>query len=165
MYGFDGSYDEGAGYWGYTTSHLAMLAEALWRRLGVDDRKLINYPGTIRYGLAMAMPCAGSLVADPKLGTAYNATPKGNYDPALDVVNFCDAGVGLDVSVAGWVGATANDPLCHHVAQQVGSLRLLQGAVWYHPEAAARAPGRDTTRIRGIRVVSRWRRAWDLNPR
>jgi hypothetical protein len=157
MYGSDGSYDEGAGYWGYTTSHLAMLAEALWRLLGVDDRKLINYPGTIRYGLAMAMPCAGSLVADPKLGTAYNATPKGNYDPALDVVNFCDAGVGLDVSVAGWVGATANDPLCHHVAQQVGSLRLLQGAVWYHPEAAARAPGPELhdTRLSNDWIISR----------
>ncbi|HEY5551532.1 MAG TPA: heparinase II/III family protein, partial [Opitutaceae bacterium] len=148
MYGADGSYDEGVGYWGYTTSHLAMVAEAIYRRLGIDDRKLINYPGTIRYGLAMAMPCGGGKIADPKLGTPYNATPKGNYDPALDVVNFCDAGVGMDVSVAGWVGSTANDPLCNHVAKHTGSLRLLQGAVWYHPDAPEQAPGSELHDVR-----------------
>lgn len=153
MYGPDGSYDEGVGYWGYTTSHLAMLAEAVWRRLGLDDRKLINYPGTIRYALSMAMPCGGSVVADPKLGTTYNATPKGNYNPALDLVNFCDAGVGMDVSVAGWVGATASDPLCNHVAKNTGSLRLLQGAVWYHPDAPAQAPG---TELHDVRLSNDW---------
>jgi Heparinase II/III-like protein len=153
MYGTDGSYDEGVGYWGYTTSHLAMLAEGIWRRLGLDDRQLINYPGTIRYALSMAMPCGGSAIADPKLGTAYNATPKGNYNPALDLVNFCDAGVGMDVSVAGWVGATANDPLCRHVAQHTGSLRLLQGAVWYHPDAPAQAPGPE---LHDVRLSNDW---------
>jgi hypothetical protein len=148
MYGADGSYDEGVGYWGYTTSHLAMVAEAIHRRLGIDDRKLINYPGSIRYGLAMAMPCGGGVVADPKLGTAYNATPKGNYDPALDVVNFCDALPGMDVSVAGWVGSTANDPLCNYVAKHVGSIRLLQGAVWYRPDSPEQRPGADLHDIR-----------------
>lgn len=157
MYGLDGSYDEGIGYWGYTTSHLAMFAEALWRHLGIDDRQLINYPGTIRYALAMAMPCAGEVVADPKLGTAYNATPKGNYLPSLDVVNFGDASSGMDVSVAPWVGAVAGDPLCHHVAQQVGSLKLLQAAVWYRPEAPARTPdaGLHDVRLSNDWVISR----------
>ena len=153
MYGTDGSYDEGVGYWGYTTSHLAMLAEAVWRRLGLDDRKLINYPGTIRFALSMAMPCSGAAVADPKLNTAYNATPKGNYDPALDLVNFCDAGVGMDVSVAGWVGTTANDPLSHHVAQHTGSLRLLQGAVWYRPDAPAKLPD---AALHDVRLSNDW---------
>ena len=59
MYGADGAYDEGASYWGYTTLHLAIFAETLWRRLGIDDRALINYPGTIRYALAFAMPTKG----------------------------------------------------------------------------------------------------------
>jgi hypothetical protein len=153
MYGTDGSYDEGVGYWGYTTSHLAMLAEATWRRLGLDDRKLINYPGTIRYALSMAMPCGGSVVADPKLGTTYNATPKGNYNPALDLVNFCDAGVGMDVSVAGWVGEVADDPLCRHVAKHTGSLRLLQGAVWYHPDAPTKSPGPE---LHDVRLSNDW---------
>jgi hypothetical protein len=140
MYGTDGAFEEGVGYWGYTTSHLVMLAEGIWRRLGIDDRKLVNYPGTIRYALALAMPCAGRTIADPKLGTAYNATPKGNYDPALDLVNFSDAGVGMDVSVAAWVGTAASDPLSNYVAAHTGSLRLLQAAVWYHPDAPRQAP-------------------------
>lgn len=141
MYGFDGAYDEGVGYWGYTTSHLAMLTEGIYRRLGIDDRKLINFPGTIRYALALAMPCGGSTIADPKLNTTYNATPKGNYDPAQDLVNFSDAGVGMDVSVAAWVGTAANDPLSNYVAKHTGSLKMLQAAIWYHPDAPEQAPG------------------------
>jgi hypothetical protein len=163
MYGLDGSYDEGVGYWGYTTSHLVMLAEAVHRRLGIDDRQLINYPGTIRYALAMAMPCGGGTIADPKLATAYNATPKGNYDPALDLVNFCDAGVGMDVSVAPWVGTTANDPLSHHVAQHTGSFKQLQAAVWYHPEAHSQAPSAE---LHDVRMLNDWivsRTGWAPN--
>lgn len=148
MYGEDGSYDEGVGYWGYTTSHLAMVAEAIHRRLGIDDRALINYPGTVRFGLAMAMPCGGGKISDPKLDTAYNATPKGNYDPALDIVNFCDALPNMDVSVAGWVGSTAGDPVCNHVAKHVGALKLLQGVVWYRPDAPEKAPGPDLHDVR-----------------
>lgn len=148
MYGEDGSYDEGVGYWGYTTSHLAMLAEALHRRLGVDDRRLIDYPGTIRYALSMAMPCSGGVISDPKLKTTYNATPKANYIPELDLVNFCDAATGMDVSVAAWVGVSANDPLSHHVAHHLGSLRQLQAAVWYRADAPAKPPGTDLHDVR-----------------
>ena len=153
MYGTDGSYDEGVGYWGYTTSHLAMLAEAVYRRTGVDDRRLINYPGTIRYALTMAMPCAGGVIADPKLKTAYNATPKASYVPELDLVNFCDAATGMDVSVAAWVAEVNGDPLCHHVAQKVGALRMLQAAVWYRPDAPAQTPGAD---LHDVRLSNDW---------
>ncbi len=153
MYGSDGAYDEGVGYWGYTTTHMIMAAEAIYRRLGVDDRQLVNYPGTIRYALSLASPCKGGLIADPKLTTAYNATPKGNYDPAQDLVNFSDSGTGMDISAAGWVGATANDPLSHYVAKHVGSLRLLQGAIWYHPEAPEQAPGAE---LKDVRLSNDW---------
>jgi hypothetical protein len=153
MYGSDGAYDEGVGYWGYTTTHLIMAAEAIHRRLGIDDRKLVNYPGTIRYALSLASPCKGGLIADPKLKAAYNATPKGSYDPAQDLVNFSDSGTGMDLSAAGWVGATANDPLSHYAAKHVGSLRLLQGAVWYHPEAAEQAPGPE---LHDVRLSNDW---------
>lgn len=153
MYGSDGAYDEGVGYWGYTTTHLAMLAEAIYRRLGLDDRKLINYPGTIRYALSLAMPCGGDRVADPKLGTTYNATPKGDYIPALDLVNFSDSGVGMDVTVAAWVGTTANDPLSNYVATHTGTFRQLQGAIWYHPDAAEQAPG---AALKDVRLSNDW---------
>ena len=148
MYGLDGAYDEGVGYWGYTTSHLIMFAEALHRRLGIDDRRLVNYPGTVRYALAMSMPCGGDTIADPKLKSAYNAVPKGDYRPDLDLVNFCDAGTGMDVSLAAWVGATANDPLANHVAKHTGSVRQLQAAAWYRPDAPTQAPGPELLDVR-----------------
>jgi hypothetical protein len=148
MYGLDGTYDEGVGYWGYTTLHLAIFAEALHRRLGTDDRKLINYPGTIRYALSLAMPCGGEQITDANLKTGYNATPKGNYDPALDIVNFSDAGIGMDVSVAPWVGLVANDPLSNHVAKHTGSLRQLQAAVWYRADSPEQRPGPELLDVR-----------------
>jgi hypothetical protein len=157
MYGEDGSYDEGVGYWGYTTSHLAMVAEAIHRRLGLDDRRLIDYPGTIRFGLAMAMPAGGKPIVDPQLNTAYNATPKFSYDPSQDVVNFCDAGAYLDATVAAWVGQVHQDPLSNHVAAAVGSLSQLQAAVWFRPDAPRQEPGADLhdTRLSIDWVVSR----------
>lgn len=157
MYGEDGSYDEGVGYWGYTTCHLAMVAEALHRRLGIDDRRLINYPGTIRYGLAMSMPAAGASIVDPQLKTTYNATPKFSYEPALDTVNFCDAGAPLDASVAAWVGKVHEDPISTHVAAEVGVLAQLQAAVWFRPEAPRQQPGSELhdTRLSIDWVVSR----------
>ncbi|WP_438479822.1 heparinase II/III domain-containing protein [Oleiharenicola lentus] len=141
MYGLDGAYEEGVAYWGYTTSHMVMFAEALHRRLGIDDRKLVNYPGTMRYALAFSMPCLGEPIADPQLNTPYNFTPKFNYTPSQDVVNFNDASTTMDVSVASWAGEVFNDPLSHHLAQHTGSIKLWQGAIWYQPAAPSKAPG------------------------
>lgn len=141
MYGLDGAYDEGAGYWGYTTTYLILFAEALYRRTGVDDRSLINYPGTVRYALCMAMPTLGAPppVADPK--KPYDATPHGGLDPARDVVNFSDSGLALDVSIAPWVGHTDADPVSNYVAQNIGGMRQLHAAIWYRPDAPVQAPG------------------------
>ena len=47
----------------------------------------------------------------------------------------------MDVSVAGWVGQANGDKLCNYVAKHVGSIRLLQGVIWYRPEAEEQAPG------------------------
>jgi len=88
MYGSDGCYDEGAGYWGYTTMHLIMFAEVQYRRLGVDQRSLINYPGTVRYALSLAMPTAGSAYVNAAEKKEYTAVPKGVLDPAKGLVNF-----------------------------------------------------------------------------
>jgi hypothetical protein len=143
VYGKDGSYDEGVGYWGYTTSHLAIFADALHRRLGLDDRALINY-GTIRYALAMAI-IGGDVIKDPNMDKTYNATPKINYAPAQDVVNFGDAGGGMDLTVAGWVGRNTNDPLCHHVAQEIGGLKQLRPPFGSTPRKRRDRPGPNCT--------------------
>ena len=157
MFGLDGAYDEGAGYWGYTSMHLIMFAEALYRRLGVDDRQLVNYPGTVRYALTMSMPCGGGTVADPKLKTASPGVPKGDYVPAQDVVNFSDSGSGLDVTISPWVGQVAHDPLSNYVAKHIGSPRQLPAVVWYHADAPEQAPGPELhdVRLSNDLVISR----------
>ncbi len=164
MYGLDGSYDEGIGYWGYTTLHLAMQAEALYRRLGIDDRDLINYPGTIRYALHMSMPTRGEVLTNPNESQVYNATPKGALNPDLDTVNFGDSGTGgVDVSVAPWVGRVTGDPLCNHIANTIGGMKHLPAAVWYDPAAPTAAPGPE---LLDIRMSNDWvisRTGWDAD--
>lgn len=149
MYGLDGAYDEGVGYWGYTTQHLAMFAEALHRRLGIDDRKLVNYPGTIRYALALVMPCDGHTVPDPNPKIAY----KSDYRPDLDLVNFSDAATGMDVTVAAWVGRVANDPLSNYVGKRLGGMRQLPAVVWYDANAPEQEPGPE---LHDVRLSNDW---------
>lgn len=161
MYGEDGSFDEGASYWGYTTSHLAMVVEAVNRCLGIDDRKLINFPGTVRYALALAMSRAGAPLAEPKPSTSQSGFHKPSYESIADVINFCDAGSGLDVTVAAWVGQMSEDPIANHVAQHIGSLSLLQAAVWLRPEAPQSPPGPE---LHDVRLSNDWvisRTGWD----
>lgn len=139
MYGLDGSYDEGVGYWGYTTLHMAMLAEALHRRLGIDERDLINYAGSTRFATVMSMPRLGRAYNNPNEKAAYNFVPKGTMDPAIDIVNFGDSGHGTDTSIAAWTGRTHKDPYSNYAAAEIGAIKHLPGAVWFDP-AAPKAP-------------------------
>jgi hypothetical protein len=154
MYGADGAYDEGPGYSGYTTMHLAMLADVLHRRLGIDDRKLINYTGNVRYALAMAMPTRGTLFTNPNESKVYNAVPKGSLDPALDLVNFGDGGTAIDVSFAGWVARNEHDPLSQYVAENVGVVKLLHAALWYQPGVVP--PEAPTAALHDVRLSNDW---------
>lgn len=156
MYGTDGAFDEGPGYWGYTTMHLILFAEALHRRTGIDDRSLINYPGTVRYALSLAMPTRGA-PAGLTPGTAPAFNPVYPVDPAQDVVNFGDAGSAIDVSIAPWVAHTHDDPLAAQVAGAIGGMKHLPAAIWYRPEARTRAPGPELldVRLTNDLVVSR----------
>jgi hypothetical protein len=157
MYGSDGCYDEGAGYWGYTTMHLIMFAEAQYRRLGIDQRSLINYPGTVRYALSLAMPTTGGIYVNASEKKEYTAVPKGVLDPAKDLVNFGDSGVAIDSSIAPWVGRVHGDPLSDYVARRIGSLEQWVAAVWYRPDAAEAAPGAELNdvQMKNDLVVSR----------
>jgi hypothetical protein len=154
MYGADGSYDEGIGYWGYTTMHLAMLADVLHRRLGLDDRKLINYPGTVRYALCMASPTKGAPFTNPNETKAYTAVPKGSLEPAFDLVNFGDSGTAIDVSVAAWVAREAADPLSQYVAENTGVLKHYHAAFWYQPGLLH--PAAPDASLHDIRLNNDW---------
>lgn len=157
MYGLDGSYDEGVGYWGYTTLHLAMLAEVLYRRLGIDERDLINYPGSTEFAIAMSMPRLGTAYNTPNEQAEYNFVPKGTLDPANDIVNFGDSGHGIDTTVASWIGQNHDHPLSNFAAAEMGAIKHLPGAFWFDPDAPTTPPGDDllNKRLDNDWVISR----------
>ena len=139
MYGSDGCYDEGVSYWGYTTLYLALFAEVLWRTQGIDDRALINYPGSVRYALAMTMPTIDDhrKIAD---FTHVKGFTMPTVKPEFDIVNFGDANGAVDVSVAAWVARTRGDAVAQFVARDIGEAKFQFGLIWYDPAAAVAAP-------------------------
>ncbi|HTY36490.1 MAG TPA: heparinase II/III family protein [Bacteroidota bacterium] len=142
MFGVDGCYDEGVSYWGYTALHLTMFLEILYRKLGIDERNLINFPGTVRYGLQMSMPTIGK---------------------PDDCVNFGDASVVGDVSVAAWVARKFRDPIAQYVTTSVSEIRSHYGAIWYDPSIEAKTPGADLYDVRFANDVVVSRTGWDTN--
>jgi hypothetical protein len=156
MYGLDGSYDEGVGYWGYTTLHMAMLAETVYRRLGIDERDLINYEGSTRFATVMSMPGLGRAHNTLDEKKEYNAVPKGTLDPANDIVNFGDSGHGTDTTIAAWTGRTHQDPYSNHAAAHLGVVKHLPGAIWFDPDAPQSPPPAEwlDTRLDNDWVVS-----------
>ncbi len=139
IYGSDGSYDEGVSYWGYTTLHLALFAEALWRTQGIDDRALINYAGTARYALGMTMPTLASDHAVANF-THVEGFMMPVVKPEFDIVNFGDANGAVDVSVAAWIGRTKGDPVASFIARDIGEARYLYGLIWYDAGAPVAPP-------------------------
>jgi hypothetical protein len=132
MYGSDGCYDEGISYWGYTTLYLALFAEVVWRTHGIDDRSLINYPGTIRYALGNTMPT----IDDQRSVASVTHLPGYTMPvvkPQFDIVNHGDANGGVEVSVATWIARTHKDPLAQHVALEVGESKHPYSLIWFDP--------------------------------
>ena len=140
MFGSDGSYEEGVSYWGYTALYLTLFLEVLYRRLGIDERELINYRGTVRYALQMSMPTVG------KPG---------------DCVNFGDASVVGDTSVAAWVARRYRDPIAQYLAAAVGDIKSHYGIIWYDSSVEAKTPGPE---LYDARFTNDWvvsRTGWD----
>lgn len=127
MFGPEGSYDEGVSYWGYTALHMTMFLEVLYRKLGQDERDLINFPGTVRYGLQMSMPTAGK---------------------ADDCVNFGDASIVGDVSVAAWVARKHRDAVAQYVATSVGEIRTHYAMIWFDSQLEPKKPGSELYDVR-----------------
>jgi hypothetical protein len=140
MFGSDGSYEEGISYWGYTALHLTLFLEVLYRKLGVDERGLINYPGTVRHALQMSMPTVGK---------------------PDDAINFGDASIIGDTSVAAWVARKHRDPLAQYVVASVGEIRSHYPIIWYDPTVSPQTPGPE---LYDVRFANDWvvsRTGWD----
>lgn len=127
MFGADGSYEEGVGYWGYTAQHLSLFIEVLSRRLGNDQRTLLNFPGTVRYALRMSMPA---------------------INHPSDCVNFGDAWYMGDVSAAPWTARVFKDPVAQYVALSVGEIRSHYPIVWYDSSVQSQIPGPELYDVR-----------------
>jgi hypothetical protein len=140
MFGADGCYDEGVSYWGYTALHYTLFLEVMYRTLGIDERNLINYPGTVRYGLQMSMPSVGK---------------------PDDCVNFGDASVVGDVSVAAWVARRHRDSTAQYVATSVSEVKTYYGMVWYDPAVEAKKPGPELYDVRFNNDLVVSRTGWD----
>ncbi len=142
MFGTDGCYDEGVSYWGYTALHITMFLEVMYRTLGIDERNLINFPGTVRYGLQMSMPTIGK---------------------PDDCVNFGDASIVGDVSVAAWVGRKYRDPISQYVTNSVSQIKTHYGALWYDPSVESKIPGPDLYDVRFANDIVVSRTGWDTD--
>ncbi len=140
MYGPDGAYDEGAGYWSYTSTHIALLTEVIRRTLGRDISGIINFPGTVRYGLRMWMPVAGR---------------------PNDCVNFGDAFSIADLAVAAWTGSRLKDPVATWVAAHAGDPSSPWSVIWIDPSPEGEKPG---VGMEDVRFSNDWvvsRSGWD----
>ena len=141
MYGSDGSYDEGVSYWVPTTLDMALFAEVLWRSRGIDDRGLINYPGSILYALTMTLPrfdaAPGPALKPKNMGELLPLIP-----PRYDIVDFGDANGSVEISLAAWVGRTHGDPVSQYLAQDVGEVKYYHGLIWYDATAKTELPPR-----------------------
>ncbi|MSU23147.1 MAG: hypothetical protein EXS32_04905 [Opitutus sp.] len=156
LFGSDGSYDEGVSYWGYTVMHLAMFAEVLWRTRGIDDRHLLNYPGTVRYALALTMPTVGNGLVPPS-GPRNLVVPTLRAESKNDIVNFSDSLTNSDVSVAAWVARTHRDPLSQWFVRGVSEAKFPFALIWHESAAPAAPPGPELhdVRLTNDLVVSR----------
>ena len=140
MFGSDGCYDEGVSYWGYTALYYTLFLEVMYRTLGIDERNLINYPGTVRYGLQMSMPTEGK---------------------PDDCVNFGDASTVGDVSVAAWVARKHRAATAQYVATSISDVKTHYGMVWYDPTVEAKKPGPELYDVRFDNDVVVSRTGWD----
>ena len=142
MFGPDGCYDEGVSYWGYTALHMALFLEVLYRKLGQDERALINFPGTVKYGLQMSMATA---------------------EKKDDCVNFGDASVVGDVSVAAWVAKTRRDATAQFVTTSISEVKTHYGLIWFEPGVQSKKPGAELYDVRFTNDVVVSRTGWSAN--
>ncbi len=83
--------------------------------------------------------------------------PPTEVPPRDDIVNFGDANVPVEISVAAWVARTHGDPVAQMVARDIGQVNSNYGLIWYESEAkfAPPEPALLDDRMANDRVVSR----------
>lgn len=117
----DGSFGEGVGYWDYTFSHYIFALEILRRKLGVDDRGLVDFPAQARFCLEMTMPTVGH---------------------PDDCISIGDAASTAGAVPLMWIAAQYHNPTAQYLALQPAAVRpgwtTAWAAIWYDPDVPAR---------------------------
>ncbi len=127
IYYKDGCYDEGVGYWDYSTRHIIMAVELLKRNLKIDYTKEMNFSGSIKFVLQMTAP-----FKDFKYAT----------------VNFSDAGFNPDASAGYWVAKEFKDGLAQYTAQEVIGRRNSFAFIYYDKNIKATAPKKSDMNVK-----------------
>ncbi|MEO6875604.1 MAG: hypothetical protein ABI222_12365, partial [Opitutaceae bacterium] len=110
----DASFDEGIGYWDFTFTHYCFALEILRRRVGTDDRALMDFPAMARWTQEMTMPTAGH---------------------PDDCITIGDAGVAAGSVPLTWIARNFRDAGAQYLVLQPGSIRATWvtcwAAIWY----------------------------------
>jgi hypothetical protein len=119
----DGSFGEGIGYWDFTFSHYIFALEVLRRKVGVDERALLDFPAMARFALEMTMPTVGH---------------------PDDAISIGDAANSASSTPLAWIAREFRDPGAQMLVLRPGAVRpnwtTSWAAVWYDPTVPARLP-------------------------
>ena len=140
----DGSFSEGVGYWDFTFTHYIFAVEILRRKLGLDERALVNFPAQTRFALEMTMPTAG------------------HPNDCINIGDVFIAATGVPLS---WIARNFREAGAQYLVLQPKALTpawtTALAAIWFDPTVTARLPADaslDRRQALGI-VISRT--GWD----
>lgn len=136
----DSTFGEGVAYWDFTFTHYLFAVEILRRRLGVDERDLLDFPAQARYALSMTMPTIG------------------HPDDCINLGDASSAALGVPAT---WIAREFRDGVAQSLALRPSAFPAAWttswGAIWFDPSVPALAPGAvplDCCQALGI-VISR----------
>jgi hypothetical protein len=127
IYYKDGCYDEGVGYWDYSTRHIIMAVELLKRNLNIDYTNEINFKGSIKFVLQMTAPFKGQ-----KFATA----------------NFSDAGFNPDASAGFWVAKQFKDGLAQYTGEMESGRRNMFAFIYYDKNVKPQKPSKKDMEVK-----------------
>jgi hypothetical protein len=123
----DGCYDEGVGYWDYSTRHIIMAVELLRRKLNIDYTKAVNFKGSIKFVMQMTAPFKGQRFA---------------------TANFSDAGFNPDASAGFWVAKQFKDGLAQYTAEMEDGRRNMFAFIYCDQKIKPQPPAKKDMEVK-----------------
>ena len=141
----DGSFSEGIGYWDFTFQHYCFVLEILRRKLGIDDRGLLDFPRMARYALDATMPTVGH---------------------PDDCISIGDAATAAGSVPLTWIARDFRDGCAQWLALQPLAVRPVWttswAAVWFDPTVPTRLPANEPLDRRQALGIIISRTGWEV---